>query len=178
MADFESAEAIIDELWPSPQYFRYLERLKQAIGSPVFIAEINITAINLGVKLSDTPLTLLAIVDFPKPDPQKQLYPHLLIFEDGRGINLGHLARISLRAFNPAPDDLLYVNHPFNQEVLFAPRSLSRESIRATSTALLAEIFGDQPGRLLESIAAVASAESLTTPESSTQAVKSLPSKT
>ncbi|MFM2318645.1 MAG: hypothetical protein RLZZ215_1266 [Pseudomonadota bacterium] len=174
MADFESAEAIIDELWPSPQYFRYLERLKQAIGSPVFIAEINITAINLGVKLSDTPLTLLAIVDFPKPDPQKQLYPHLLIFEDGRGINLGHLARISLRAFNPAPDDLLYVNHPFNQEVLFAPRTLSRESIRATSTALLAEIFGDQPGRLLES---VASAESLTTPEPSTQAVKSLSSK-
>jgi hypothetical protein len=174
VADFESAEAIIDELWPSPQYFRYLERLKQAIGSPVFIAEINITAINLGVKLSDTPLTLLAIVDFPKPDPQKQLYPHLLIFEDGRGINLGHLARISLRAFNPAPDDLLYVNHPFNQEVLFAPRTLSRESIRATSTALLAEIFGDQPGRLLES---VASAESLTTPEPSTQAVKSLSSK-
>lgn len=174
MADFESAEAIIDELWPSPQYFRYLERLKQAIGSPVFIAEINITAINLGVKLSDTPLTLLAIVDFPKPDPQKQLYPHLLIFEDGRGINLGHLARISLRAFNPASDDLLYANHPFNQEVLFAPRTLSRESIRATSTALLAEIFGDQPGRLLES---VASAESLTTPEPSTQAVKSLSSK-
>lgn len=174
MADFESAEAIIDELWPSPQYFRYLERLKQAIGSPVFIAEINITTINLGVKLSDTPLTLLAIVDFPKPDPQKQLYPHLLIFEDGRGINLGHLARISLRAFNPAPDDLLYANHSFNQEVLFAPRTLSRESIRATSTALLAEIFGDQPGRLLES---VASAESLTTLEPSTQAVKSLSSK-
>lgn len=151
MADPESPEAVIDELWPAPEYFHYLARLKQAIGTPVFIAEINITAINLGVKLSATPLTLLAIVDFPKPDPYKQLYPHLLIFEDGRGINLGHLARISLQAFNPTPDEVLYANHTFNQAILFAPRSLSRESIRSTSTALLAEIFGDQPGHLLES---------------------------
>lgn len=169
MAYSESAEGVIEDLWPSPEYFRYLECLRQAIGSPVFLAEINITAINLGVKLSDTPLTLLAIVDFPKPDPHKQLYPHLLIFEDGRGINLGHLARISLQAFNPSPEDVLYANHSFNQEVLFAARTLSRESIRATSTALLSEIFGDQPGRLLESIP---STESLPASNSSTQQVK------
>ena len=172
MADPESPEAVIDELWPAPEYFHYLARLRQAVGTPVFIAEINITAINLGVKLSATPLTLLAIVDFPKPDPQKQLYPHLLIFEDGRGINLGHLARISLQAFNPAPDELLYANHRFNQEVLFAPRRLSRESMRATSTALLAEIFGDQPGYLLESIPS--SAPALTGSASATRQAKPL----
>ncbi len=101
--------------------------------------------------MSDTPLTLLGIVDFPRPDPYKQLYPHLLIFEDGRGLNLGHIARVSLKAFSPEPHDLLYTNHSFNQDVLFAPRTLSRESIRATSTALLTEIFGEVPGRLLAS---------------------------
>lgn len=154
MSDYASSAEAIDGLWPAPEYFRHLERLKQAIGSPVFLAEINITAINLGVKLSDTPLILLAIVDFPRPDPYKQLCPHMLVFEDGRGINLGHIARISTQAFNPQPQHLLYDNRAFNQEVLFAPRTLSRESIRATSTALLAEIFGDVPGRLLASVPA------------------------
>lgn len=166
----DSTESL-DGLWPSPEYFQYLERLKQAIGSEVFIAEINVTAINLGVKLCDTPLTLLAIVDFPKPDPYKQLCPHLLIFDDGRGINLGHIARISVQAFNPQPQQLLYNNRAFNQEVLFAPRTLSRESIRATSTALLAEIFGDQPGLLLE---ACPPAEPLPAPKQAAQKPKKL----
>lgn len=157
MSDSEDSIEILDGLWPAPDYFRYLERLKQAIGSPVFLAEINMTAVNLGVKLSDTPLVLLAIVDFPRPDPYKQLCPHLLIFDDGRGINLGHIARISTQAFNPQPQDLLYENRSFNQEVLFAPRTLSRASIRATSTALLAEIFGDEPGRLLAASSPTAS---------------------
>lgn len=139
-------------LWPPPDYYRYLERLKQAIGTQVFIAEINVTAVNLGVKMSDEPLTLLSIVDFPRPDPYKKLCPHLLVFEDGRGINLGHIARISIQAFNPNPEQLLYTNQAFMQEILFAPRNLSRESIRATSTAFLAEIFGNQPGQLLASV--------------------------
>lgn len=153
MADAEDFEESLEGLWPSPDYFQFLERLKNSIGLPVYVAEINMTAINLGVKLSSTPLTLLAIVDFPQPDPYKQLCPHMLIFDDGRGINLGHIARISLQAFNPEPRHLLYSNRSFNQEVLFAPRTLSRESIRATSTALLAEVFGDVPGRLLASSA-------------------------
>lgn len=151
MAYHENSAGGAGDLWPTPEYFRYLERLRQAIGSPVFLAEINITAINLGVRLSDTPLILLSIVDFPRPDPYTQLCPHLLIFDDGRGINLGHIARISIQAFNPEPQHVLYENRSLVQEVLFAPRTLSRESIRATSTGLLAEIFGDQPGRLLES---------------------------
>ena len=145
----EPIDSMAGMLWPSPEYYRYLERLKQAIGQQVFIAEINVTAINLGVKLSDQPLTLLAIVDFPRPDPYRKLCPHLLVFDDGRGINLGHIARISVQAFDPAPEQLLYENSPFMQEILFAPRTLSRASIQATSTALLAEIFGDEPGRLL-----------------------------
>lgn len=149
--DADSSESI-DGLWPSPEYFHSLERLRQAIGSQVYVAEINITAINLGVKLSSTPLTLLAIVDFPKPDPYKQLCPHLLIFDDGRGINLGHIARISRQAFNPEPQHLLYNHRSFNQDLLFSPRTLSRASIQATSTAFLAAVFGDEPGRLLVSV--------------------------
>lgn len=162
MAYPEDSTETIEGLWPSPEYFQSLARLKQAIGSQVYLAEINITAINLGVKLSSTPLTLLSIVDFPQPDPYKQLCPHLLIFDDGRGINLGHIARISLQAFNPRPEHLLYDNRSFNREVLFAPRTLSRESIRATSTALLAEIFGEVPGRLL---ASTSSTEALSEPK-------------
>lgn len=162
MADAEDFEEVIEGLWPSPEYFQFLERLKKSIGSLVYVAEINMTAINLGVKLSSTPLTLLAIVDFSQPDPYKQLYPHMLIFDDGRGINLGHIARISLQAFNPEPQHLLYNNRSFNQEVLFAPRTLSRKSIRATSTALLAEVFGDVPGRLL---AAASTSEPLPKPQ-------------
>ncbi|WP_298613069.1 hypothetical protein [uncultured Thiothrix sp.] len=162
MTDSADFVETIEGLWPSPEYFQFLERLKNSIGSPVYLAEINITAINLGVKLSSTPLTLLAIVDFPRPDPYKQLCPHMLIFDDGRGINLGHIARISLRAFNPEPQHVLYSNRSFNQEVLFAPRILSRDSIRATSSSLLAEIFGDIPGRLL---AAVPTSEQLPKPK-------------
>ncbi len=154
VADADDFIETIDGLWPSPEYFQFLERLKNSIGSPVYLVEINLTAINLGMKWSSTPLTLLAIVDFPKPDPYKQLYPHMLVFDDGRGINLGHIARISLRAFNSEPQHLLYTNRSFTQEVLLAPRTLSRESLRATSTALLAEIFGDVPGRLLAAASA------------------------
>lgn len=167
-----SAEALEAEaLWPSPDYFHSLERLKQALGSPVYIAEVNITAINLGVKLSDTPLRILSIVDFPEPDPQKHLCPHILILEDGRGLNLGHIARISIQAFSPSPEQLLYENRHFTHNMLFAPRTLSHESIQATSTAFLVAMFGDQPGRLLESSPP---AESLEVPKTKSNSPKRL----
>ena len=139
------------DLWPPAAYHRQIELLRNLIGQPIYIVEINETEVNAGVKFPAKPLTLLAIVDYPKPDPYRQLCPHLVVLDDGRGVNLGRVARITSRsAFSASPDDILYVNQAFVQEILYAPRTLSRESVRATLTALLAQIFGDTPGKFLE----------------------------
>ena len=144
----------MQDLWPSADYYQQVEYLRSLVGQAIYVVEINETEINAGVKFPAKPLTLLAIVDYPQPDPYRQLCPHLVILDDGRGVNLGRIARITQHsAFTPQPDDILYVNQEFVQEVLFAPRTLSRESVRATSSALLAQIFGETPGKLLEQYA-------------------------
>lgn len=141
-----------DTLWPSPSYYQQIAQLKQAIGHSIFVAEIHLSAINAGVKVSDEAHVLLAVIDFPRPDPYLQLCPHMLILDDGRGINLGHIARVSIhQAFGPEPDNILFQNEEFTQNMLFAPRELSRASIARTSKRLLSEVFGDEPGKLLES---------------------------
>lgn len=138
-------------LWPSPAYFQQVEQLRLWIGQPLYIVEINTTDSNAGVKFTDKPLTLLAIVDYPQPDPYRQLCPHLVVVDDGRGINLGRIARITKHtAFAPAPNDVLFINDEFMQEVLLAPRTLSRESVAATSAALLEQLFGPVAGHYLE----------------------------
>ncbi len=139
-----------ENLWPSAAYFAQVEQLRLVVGQPVYIVEITETDINTGVKFTDKPLTLLGITDFPRPDPYRQLCPHLLILEDGRGLNLGRVARITLNsAYSPPPDDVLFLNREFVENVLEAPRTLSRESVAATSRLLLAQLFGDTPGKYL-----------------------------
>jgi hypothetical protein len=141
-----------ENLWPTQEYYQQVERLRAAIGQPLFIVEISATDINAGVKFTDKALTLLGIADYPQPDPYRQLCPHLLILDDGRGVNLGRIARITINnAYSPASEHILFTNHEFMQNVLAAPRSLSRESIAATSRALLEQIFGDTPGQYLAS---------------------------
>jgi hypothetical protein len=140
----------INQLWPPADYYRQLEQLRAAVGQTVYLAELRDTAINAGVKISDEALRLLAVTGFPEPDPHRQLCPHMLVLSDGRGVNLGRIARVSInQAFGPAAEDVLYENHEFLQEMLFAPRSLSRESLAATSREILSLMFGEQPGRLL-----------------------------
>lgn len=152
-----------DELWPSAAYQQHIQQLRQAIGQLVYLAEINMTEVNAGVQWSDKPYKLLGVVDYPEPDPYRQLYPHLLIIDDGRGINLGHIARITLnQAFLPAPSDIVYENRSFLDEHVYAPRRLSRELLKDTSKALLADMFGAEPGRLLASIPEPQSQPSLT----------------
>ena len=140
------------QLWPSAAYDQQLSQLRQAIGEPIFLAELRDTAINAGVKFSDQPLTLLSIVDYPQPDPYRQLCPHMLVLDDGRGVNLGRVVRVSRKqAFGPTAEDILFCNTEFIDGVLLAPRTLSRESIAATSHELLSRMLGDEPGRLLKS---------------------------
>lgn len=141
---------MVDEIWPPKAYDQQVEQLRCMVGQAIFVVELNTTAINAGVKFSDKPATLLAVIDYPQPDPYRQLCPHMLILDDGRGINLGRVARVSIgNAFQPSVEQLLYVNYEYVQAVLEAPRSLSRAKLVATSTALLASVFGEQPGRLL-----------------------------
>lgn len=144
----------IENLWPSSEYYAQVDGLRAVIGQPLYVVEINSTEINAGVKFTDKPLTLLAVVDYPLPDPYRQLCPHLLVLDDGRGVNLGRIARISRHsAFSPAAEDVLFTNQEFVQNVLLAPRRLSRESVAETSRLLLTQLFGDTPGKYLETYA-------------------------
>ncbi|MEZ5447834.1 MAG: hypothetical protein R3E95_20960 [Thiolinea sp.] len=147
MPDAHNSDAT---LWPPSSYYQQLARLRQVIGQTLYLAEIRDTTMNAGVHFSSTGYQLLAIVDYPQPDPYRQLCPHLLILDDGRGVNLGRIARISINtAFGPNEDEVLYQNAEFMDKVLLAPRQLSRQSITATSKAIMAMALGDQPGRLL-----------------------------
>ena len=138
------------ELWPHADYYQQVEHLRQLIGQPLYIVEINSMEINAGVRFSDKALTLLAIVDFPRPDPYRQLCPHILILDDGRGINLGRIARITINtAFVAKADDLVFINQDFVDNVQFAPRTLSKAFIHQTSQLLLAQLFGKMPDKLL-----------------------------
>ena len=144
-------EEAAPQLWPPPEYEQQLQRLRKAIGQQVYLAELNNTEMTTGVKFSSCAYRLLALVDFPEPDPYRQLSPHMIILDDGRGINLGRLARISRnRAFDPAAEDILYQNHEFIDGVLLAPRQLSRASLSCTSRQLFAQMLGEHPGLLLE----------------------------
>jgi hypothetical protein len=130
-------------LWPSPDYTRQVAQLQAAIGETIFIAELTATEIQLGVRLTDQPYVLLGVVEFPRPDPTKGLAPHLILLDDGRGLNLGRIARISRsRPFGPAQADILFQDRRALQSLLFSERQLSKELIARRSKALLGELLG------------------------------------
>ncbi len=135
-----------EEIWPSADYHRQVERLRAAIGETIYLVELVESAIQLGVHLSGTPFELLGVIDFPRPDPARALAPHLL--DDGRGVNLGRIVRVSRRPFAPAPADLLYLDQSAQQHLLFAERRLSHDFLAARSRVALGECLGDSPSEL------------------------------
>jgi hypothetical protein len=73
-----------------------------------------------------------------------------LILSDGRGVNLGHIARISRkRAFNPDADHIVYQQDSLLRHLLFQERRLSPQTIRHTSRIQLARILGKSEHRRL-----------------------------
>jgi hypothetical protein len=140
----EAPEVVIAQsLWPSPDYERQIEQLRAAIGETIFLAELSDSPVQLGVRLTATPYVLLGLIDFPRPDPTRGLAPHLLLLDDGRGVNLGRIARISRRrAFDPTAEDLLYLDANAHQALLFGERRLSRDSIAQRSRAVLGQVLG------------------------------------
>ncbi|MBK1716093.1 hypothetical protein [Thiocystis violacea] len=140
-------------LWPSANYHRQVERLRAAVGETIYLVELVESAIQLSVHLSGTPFELLGVIDFPRPDPTRGLAPHLLLLDDGRGVNLGRIARVSRRPFAPAPKDLLYLDRAAHENLLFAERRLSRDFLAARSRVALGECLGYSPPELARLLA-------------------------
>jgi len=96
-------------------------------------------------------LTLLDIIDFPKPDPEKYLYPHMLITEDGRGINLGRVARVSInQPFMPESDEIVYQEEFILKQLAYCERRLSNKSIHRASKERLAKILAKNSSGLIQ----------------------------
>ena len=73
--------ASLGRLWPSPEYTRQVERLRAAVGETIYLVEIAVTDIQLGIRITGKPYVLLGLVDFPRPDPLKGLAPHLVLLD-------------------------------------------------------------------------------------------------
>ncbi len=136
-------------LWPSPAYAKQVKRLKDSIGSKIYIVELKPSAFDIGIRMSDTAHELIDVIDFPRPDPSKGIAPHIIILDNGCGINLGRIARISVETpFNPPAADILYQDSVLLEHFLFRERRLSKESVAAISKTLLAKVLGksiDEP---------------------------------
>jgi hypothetical protein len=129
-------------LWPSPNYRIQIELLRRAVGERIFIAELRDTETKLGVRITDQAYELLAVADFPRPNPGRGLAPHMVILDDGRGLNLGRIARISRRAFNPRAADILYLDQRAEQTLLFRERRLSPAVLAARCRHSLGLLLG------------------------------------
>jgi hypothetical protein len=129
-------------LWPSADYHAQVARLRAAVGERIYLAELRDTDTQLGAHITDRPYELLGIIDFPRPDPARGLAPHLILLDDGRGVNLGRIARISRRPFQPAADEVLYLDHAAHQTLLFADRRLSKAFIAERAQAALGQVLG------------------------------------
>lgn len=134
-------------LWPSQAYNAQLAALRAAIGQTVYLVELNASPTQVSVRQTGTGYVLLAVIDFPRPDPSRGLAPHMLILDDGRGINLGHILRVSVeQAYAPALTQVLYRDAPLQQALLEQPRRLNRGFIRDHSRRVLGQFLGRTPG--------------------------------
>jgi hypothetical protein len=130
-------------LWPSATYARQVSRLRAAIGANVYLVEVLASETHLAVRQTSTPHVLLDVLEFPRPDPARGLAPHLILLDDGRGINLGRLVRISVgQAFGPAPAQVLYQDRVLQERLLLGRRRLSHEFIARSSRLALGRLLG------------------------------------
>ncbi|MEO5343007.1 MAG: hypothetical protein H7842_06655 [Gammaproteobacteria bacterium SHHR-1] len=140
----------MDELWPSADYAAQIERLRAAVGQQVYLIELHGGKVNLGVSVTGEAFELLAVLDYPRPDPARGILPHLLLLDDGRGVNLGRIARVSTRPFAPQTEHLLYRDTEASDKLLFAEQRLSKNWIAQRSRQLLARVLGKPEPPLLE----------------------------
>ena len=133
----------VGQLWPTEEYYQQLEQLHKIVNQAVYIVPLHQSQTSLTFSMSSKPLTLLAIVDYPLTDPENHIYPHMLIFDDGTGLNLGRILQVSInRAFNPDKEDIIYSDNKMQQTLMFGERQLNEESIRLASRYALGEVLG------------------------------------
>lgn len=140
-----SVEDLVQQgsLWPSTAYDQHVTDLRSNLGETIYLVEVKPSDINIAVTLGNKPSVLLDVIDFKAPDPERRLYPHMLILDDGRGLNLGWIARITRnRPFDPAPEDVLFQENKLIQQLLFHERQLSDMTVAHTSRQQLAAILG------------------------------------
>ena len=131
------------QLWPPVEYFQQLSRLYDAIGEDIYLVPLLESNQRLTFSMTGKPHKLIAIIDFPEPDPEQHLYPHMLVFADGSGLNLGKILKISRNtAFNPDIKDVLYEDRPMQNVLMYTPRKLNRDYIQFVSRFALGEILG------------------------------------
>lgn len=139
-----------ERIWPSADYSRQVERLKQAIGQPIYLVELKPEDIHMGIRFSDTAFELVDVVDFPRPDPARGLAPHLIVLDDGRGINLGRIARITIDTpYSPPSENILYQESYLMDRLLLRERRLSETSIAERSKLLLGRFLGKRSDKQL-----------------------------
>ena len=139
-------------VWPSRSYARQVATLQRRIGQPIYIVELTFNGLAVGAVFHGEPRVLLDVVAFPRPDPSNHLYPHMLVLDDGRGINLGRIARVTVNhAFAPDKTDVLYGNHALQHRFLYraqrlTPRHIARIA-RQQLRVLLAKPMDKRLGR-------------------------------
>jgi len=143
-----AAETVV---WPSRGYAQQVANLRRAIGRPVYIVELTFNGLAIGAVYRGEPRVLLDVVAFARPDPSNGLYPHMLVLDDGRGINLGRIARVSTnRAFDPTASDVLYSDRALQQKLLYGPLRLSPRRIAWVAREQLHRFLGKPAARLLK----------------------------
>lgn len=131
------------QLWPTEKYYQQLEQLHKIVNQAVYIIPLHQSETSLTFSMSSKPVNLIAIVDYPLPDPENHIYPHMLIFDDGTGLNLGRILQVSInRAFNPDKEDIIYCDNKMQQTLMYGERRLNEESIRLASKYGLGEVLG------------------------------------
>lgn len=96
----------------------------------------------MGIRLSDSAYELLGVVNFSRPDPVRRIAPHLIVLDDGRGIDMGRIARITVNTpFSPPPSDIIYQDSllPHNQRnysELFSETRSKNNSARVSDPLL------------------------------------------
>ncbi len=140
---YEPEKKIKGRLWPSEAYYRQLKNLYNVINQPVYIIPIHQNQKNLTFSMTSKALTLNAVIDYPEPDPENHLFPHMLVFDNGMGLNLGRILQLSInRPFNPEQKDIIYKDSNMQKSIMFKERQLNKDFIRLRSRIGLAEILG------------------------------------
>lgn len=130
------------KLWPPNSYFEQLKNLYTMLDKPVYIIPLHQNQNALTFSITGKAIVLVAIIDYPLPDPENHIYPHMLVFNDGTGINLGRILQVSInRPFNPGKEDIIYKDKKMQNSLMYKERQLNEEFIHLASRVGLSELL-------------------------------------